>query len=45
LNLITQKLGKCAVCGKRVYKDEDYVKSADGYCCENCLTEEEMVTA
>lgn len=40
LNLIKQRLGNCISCGERIYSDQGYVKSADGYCCKKCLKED-----
>ncbi|MFB6182835.1 MAG: hypothetical protein ABEI78_02095 [Candidatus Nanohaloarchaea archaeon] len=31
------KLGLCILCGRRVHRDEDYLKSSDGYCHKECL--------
>ena len=45
LSYVTQRLGNCVVCGERIYSDQKYVKSADGYCCEECINDEESVVA
>ncbi|MFB6242210.1 MAG: hypothetical protein ABEJ36_05425 [Candidatus Nanosalina sp.] len=42
---LSYKLGHCIVCGQRVYSNQDFVKSADGYCCRDCLKEEDVITA
>jgi hypothetical protein len=45
LEKLSYKLGSCVVCGQRIYSDQEFVKSAEGYCCGECLTEEDVVTA
>lgn len=45
LEKLSYKLGSCVVCGQRIYSDQNFVKSAEGYCCEDCITEEDVVTA
>ncbi|MFB6214215.1 MAG: hypothetical protein ABEJ07_06695 [Candidatus Nanohaloarchaea archaeon] len=36
---LSQKLGLCVICGDRVHTDGNYLKTSDGYCHRNCVTE------
>ncbi len=31
------KLGQCIICGDRVYREEKYITSTEGYCHNICL--------
>lgn len=41
----TSRLGMCVICGKRVFSDDRFLKSADGYCHQSCITEAEILRA
>ncbi len=36
---LSNKLGLCVICGDRVFTDERYLKSSDGYCHKECLSD------
>jgi len=31
------RLGFCAMCGKRVFTDQEYLKAKEGYCHKDCI--------
>ncbi len=36
---ITKRLGRCVICGSRVYTDDKYLKAAEGYCHRACIAD------
>lgn len=36
---LEKKLGLCVICGQRVFSDDSYLESSEGYCHRNCLSE------
>lgn len=42
---LSYRLGKCVLCGDRVFSDESFIKTSDGYCHRNCITEKTMLEA
>ncbi|MFB6116496.1 MAG: hypothetical protein ABEK10_03190 [Candidatus Nanosalina sp.] len=45
LETLSYKLGACTICGKLIYSNENFVKSEDGYCCNDCLRDQYGVKA
>lgn len=35
---VAKRLGNCVLCGDRVHTDDNYLKSAEGYCHRGCIT-------
>lgn len=38
------KLGMCVLCGSRVHKAEDHLKTLEGYCHRNCISKMDAIT-
>ena len=41
----TERLGLCVICGNRVFSNERYLKSSEGYCHNNCVNEIQIMQA
>lgn len=40
---VSDKLGICLICGKRVFSNDRHVEASEGYCHNNCLAETGLI--
>jgi hypothetical protein len=42
---LTYKLGLCVLCGDRVHSDDQFIKTSDGYCHRDCISNKSAIKA
>lgn len=45
MSTLSEKLGICVLCGDRVFSDEQFLKSQEGYIHYECITQNEIIRA